>query len=281
MRRVILLVLAVLLGGGGYLAAKAWLFPAPQAVANQNLRPLTSAEQAVFLPLVCGGASAGSDGYAHDCASLPGYPSDDYGGAGLGLGITLTSITQGQLTGAGRDEAYVSYLGSFEPHVTNFGGGILFTRGAAGGWALAKWFPGASLDGCLSLSPQGRARFLCLKSYEGQGVADTSLTVMQVGSAPRPVLAATDLRASLNAEANCGQVNAPSQAVLLALAGLRRTAVGFGVQATYVAAGTAATACAAHAFATAPTQTATLTLTPDGDGFTLSPALTFAPVAAP
>ncbi|WP_297368289.1 hypothetical protein [Acidocella sp.] len=281
MRRIILLILAVLVGGGGYLAARAWLFPPPDSVANQDVRPLTSAEQARFLPLVCAGASAGSDGYAHNCASLPGYPSDDYGGAGLGLGITLTSITEGQLTGTGRLEAYVSYLGSFEPHVTNFGGGILFSANGQGAWTLDKWFPGANLDGCLSLSPQGRARFLCLEGYTGQGETDTSLMVMQVASAAKTVLAAADLRATLTPDGNCGQLTAPTQAVLLGLTGLRRTASGVSVQASYVPAGTAAKACAAHDFAAAPTQTATLTLVPAGDGFTISPTLDFAPPEAP
>jgi hypothetical protein len=82
---------------------------------NFDPRALTGDEQAAFLPLVCGGVSGGAGGYAHSCQSLPGYPSQDYGGAGTGLGITLTSVIYGHLTGDDADEAYVSYQSRMPP----------------------------------------------------------------------------------------------------------------------------------------------------------------------
>jgi hypothetical protein len=274
MRRVVLLLVVLVLAGGGYWLARTWMAP---AVPNQSLRPLTSAEQAQILPQICAGASAGSNGYAHNCTGLPGYPSDDYGGAGLGLGITLTSIAAGQLTGLAENEAYVSYQGSFESHATNFGGGILFKADGTGGWRLEKWYPGDSLDSCLSLSLQGQARFLCLRGFTGQGETDTTLAIVQVPDSVKTVLAATDLRDTLQPEANCALLNSSAQGVLLGIDHLHRTATGFAVQIDYVPADAASKACAAHAFATAPPQTATLGLTPDGDDFTISPSLSFAP----
>ena len=244
--------------------------------ANQDPRALTQTEQAAFLPLVCGGASAGADGYAHDCASLPGYPSSDYGGAGTGLGITLTSIAYGNFTGPG--EAYVSYLGSFEPHVTNFGGGILFHKTATG-WALTAWYPGNSLDGCLVLNPKGQTPFLCVRGSTGQGETDTVLAVVTAGGKQTKVLEASDLRQTMDQNANCGLRRAADQAVLLGINGLARTGNGYVAQISYVPAATAEAACKAKTFPSAPVTKGSLPLSWNGSAVQVSSDHKFAPAA--
>jgi hypothetical protein len=250
---ILVLILVLVLGAGWF-----WLQRGPgpkttDGAANQDARALTGAEQAVFLPLVCGGASAGSGGYAHNCTSLPGYPSDDYGGAGTGLGITLTSIAYGNFTAP--DQAYVSYQGSFEPHVNNFGGGILFQRNV-NGWALTAWHPGNSLDGCLALNPSGQTPFLCTGGSTGQGETDTVLGVTTVGGGLTKILTAADLRETMDANANCGQ-RKPGQDVLLSIDSVARDGAAFEVLVQYVPAATADAACQAKSFGTvAVTKTA-------------------------
>jgi hypothetical protein len=283
MKRVLVLLLLALVAG-----AAAYMFwprqpattSAPQAAANHAPRGLSADEEAAFLPQICAGASAGSGGYQHNCASLPGYPSADVGGAGLGLGLTLTSVTYGQLTAAGADEAYVSYQGSFEPHADNFGGGILFHRQGSA-WQLAGWYPGGAVDHCLSLTLTGRARLLCLFGFTGQGETDSMLALVSIPSggslALAKVLMASDLRGTMDPEGNCGLRTSADQAVLLGISGLASAANGASAQVEYVPAAQAASACAAKRFASAATQKATLALAWDGSALTISPSLTFAP----
>ncbi|SHE95636.1 hypothetical protein SAMN02746095_01669 [Acidocella aminolytica 101 = DSM 11237] len=252
--------------------------PAPQTqAANHDPRALTDAEQTAFLPLVCSGASGPGGGYAHQCTSLPGYPSQDYGGAGLGLGITLKSVVMGHLTSADADEAYVTYAGSFEAHANNFGGGILFA-GGPGHWKLKGWYPGGQAAHCVSLNPDGRAQFVCLSGWEGQGEEDSQLSVESLpppaGEAPS-ILSARDLRDTLNPNANCQTLNA-GQAVLLSIDSLRPAPGGAVAEISYVSAGAAKSACAAHDFAHAPVKKATLTLRWHDDSMKMSPALNFA-----
>lgn len=279
MKRILLPLLFGLVLAVGVVAFWPRLMPAPGpapgvAVANQDARALTGAEQAAFLPLACAGAGAGSAGYAHSCASLPGYPGSDYGGAGLGLGLTFTSVAYGQFSAP--DQAYVSYQGSFEPHADNFGGGILFTR-QAGGWALSAWYPGGALDGCLALSSSGRSKMLCLRGFTGQGEADSVLGIATPGEQGfTKILAASDLRGTMDPEANCGLRNAADQNVLLSIDSLARNGSGFTAAIHYVPASLAQTACAAKNFASAKVSTGTLTL--DASGTITSP-LTFAPAA--
>ena len=288
MRRSLLLLLLLLVIGAGAYEVWSRLQGGPPsgtaAAANQDPRALTAAEQAAFLPLVCGGAGPGADGYTHSCQSLPGYPSSDYGGAGTGLGITLTSVIYGHLTAADADEAYVSYQGSFEPHVTNFGGGILFHR-AGTGWALSAWLPGGAAEHCLSLNPQGRARLLCLYGATGQGEADTGLYLVTIPNGGQlkltPVLKASDLRGTMDPNANCQLRQSADQAVLLSVDSLARGGSFATAGVTYVPAATAQTACQAKSFANAATQTAVLNLGWDGDKISLSPDLHFAPAEGP
>ena len=287
MNRVLSLILLFVLAVGGYTL---WTTrnaerPQPGAATNQDARPLSAAGQAAFLPLVCGGASGGSDGYAHNCTSLPGYPSQDYGGAGTGLGITLTSVIYGHITDATTAQAYVNYQGSFEPHVNNFGGGVLFNKSTTG-WALAAWYPGGVLDNCLAVAPDGRIRLLCLLGYTGQGETDTGLYLATIpppgpngGGAPSlaPVLRASDLRGTLQPEDNCKLRLTPDQAVLLGIADLRRGG-GFATAGiTYVPAAQADAACKSRHFAGTAAQTATLSLSLNGAAIVLAPHFNFAP----
>jgi len=249
MKRLLLLlaVLAVVA------AAAVALWPhTPTAATGQNNtdpRPLSATEQAAFLPLVCGGAGAGSGGYAHSCTSLPGYPSSDYGGAGTGLGITLTSVAYGNFTGG--DEAYVSYQGSFEPHATNFGGGLLFARNGTG-WTLSGWQPGNSMDNCLVVNRQGTTPFLCARGSTGQGETDTLLGVWRANSASpvRTLVTATDLRGTMNPNANCASVK-PGQAVLVEIDGVSREGDALSAEADYIPGSLVQPLCAAHEFGAA------------------------------
>lgn len=270
----------------GIIAFVAWSGHSPTQLSakDQSLnlppQPLTSAEQTAFLGLVCGKASGPGGGYAHQCESLPGYPSADYGGAGLGLGITLQTVSFGHFTSATADEAYVTYAGNFEPHATNYGGGIMFTR-VDGHWRLQAWHPGGQASGCVLLTPTGRARFVCLSRWEGQGEADSNLTLTTL---PPPqgnhtsLLRASDLRDTLNPNANC-QTLSPGQNLLLAINTLVPAPGGATAKITYIAAKTAQTACATNRLASAPTSTATLALHWHDGQIKITPTLDFAPAS--
>jgi hypothetical protein len=253
--------------------------PAPaQAAANSDARALTAAEQAAFLPLVCGGASAGSDGYAHNCTSLPGYPSADYGGAGTGLGITFTSVITGHLSNATADEADVTYQGSFESHADNFGGGILFAADGKGGWTLVKWLPGEMMDGCLSLNPEGHAQMLCLRGFTGQGETDAVLGIATPGGQGfKHILSASDLRETMDPNANCALRKAADQDVLLDIDGIARSGTGYAVQIEYMPAAQAEAACKSKNFANAPVSKTSLTLSWDGNAAHIASGFNFAP----
>jgi hypothetical protein len=272
-KRILLVVVAL----AAVALAAVWLWPHPSVPANgaDNSGPsaLSPAEQAAFLPLVCGGAGAGSGGYAHSCASLTGYPTSDYGGAGLGLGLTLTSVAYGDFTGP--DQAYVSYQGSFEPHASNFGGGMLFTRSGTG-WALSSWVPGNAMDGCTVVNPQGATPFICVRGSTGQGETDTVLGVWNVTSASpaRVLLRASDLRGTMDPEANCGPLQ-PGQAVLLGIDSVTRAGGGFSAQVEYVPANMAQPLCAEHKF---EQVTPIVTFLPvSADATQVSLPVTFAP----
>ena len=253
---------------------------AQQPVANHGPRALSEAEQVAFLPLVCGGASGPGGGFAHQCTTLPGYPSKDYGGAGLGLGITLKSVIFGHLTSADADEAYVTYAGSFESLATNLGGGMLFT-GGPGHWKLKAWYPGGQAGHCVSLNPTGRAKFICLYSGQEQGEDDSLLTVQNLpppqGEKPA-LLRAADLRGTVNPNGNC-QNRSGDEAALLSIGNLRPAPGGASAQISYVTPDDAQAACLAQNFAKAPVKQAVLALRWNGSAIKLSPAFNFA--AAP
>lgn len=273
---LVMIGLLAILGWSGHLPG---IRQAPSSSQSLNLPPqaLTGAEQTTFLPLVCAKASDPAEGYAHQCASLPGYPSSDYGGAGLGLGITLQNVIYGHLTNATANEAYVTYEGSFEPHATNYGGGILFTK-ATDGWKLLGWYPGGQADTCVLLTPKGRARFVCLNNWEGQGEADSILILQNL---PPPeshqpaLLRARDLRNTMNPNANCQGLET-GQNILLSINSLTAAPGGAEARVSYVSAQAAQTACSASQFGAAPLTTATLALHWDGEHLKITPALNFA-----
>ena len=244
---------------------------------NQPSHPVSSAEETGFLKLVCDQASGAGGGYAHQCASLPGYPSSDYGGAGLGLGITLKSVVYGHLTSATADEAYITYAGSFEPHASNYGGGILFTK-TSDGWVLNSWHPGGQADHCVLLTPSGRAHFVCLTGWEGQGEADSDLALTTLpppqGSHPT-LLSARDLRGTMDPNANC-KGRTSGQALLLSIDTLSPATGGAAARITYVSPTAAQAACATNQLANAPTSSATLSLQWEGGEIKTTPDMNFA-----
>lgn len=282
MKRLVIIVAALVIALVIALVARP--FHAPTSTAEQALniapRPLSNAQQAAFLPLVCAKATGPSGIYAHQCASLPGYPSTDYGGAGLGLGISLQNVIFGHLSNADADEAYVTYAGNFEPHADNYGGGILFTKDA-GTWKLKAWYPGGQANSCVLLTPKGRAHFICVNEWEGQGEVDTSLTLTTLpprqGDRPA-LLKAKDLRDTMNPNANCQGV-LPGQNILLSIKALEPSADGAKATIAYVSAATAQSACAASQFANAKPIIGTLDLHWHDGHIAITPKLDFAPVS--
>lgn len=273
---VLLGVIAVVLWFGHVLSPQKATLPQQQAF-NLPPRPLTSEEQAGFIKLVCGDATGPSGGYAHQCQSLPGYPSSDYGGAGLGLGITLQNVIYGHLTSPTSNEAYVTYEASFEPHVNNYGGGILFVKNADQ-WTLKAWYPGGQASACILLTPTGRARFICLDHWEGQGESDSLLRLQTLpppqGDHPA-LLHGRDLRDTLTPNANCENLS-PGENILLSINTLIPTATGAEAKISYVGTKAAQTACATSQFANAPVTNATLQLRWHNDHLGITPPLTFA-----
>lgn len=246
--------------------------PAPVPV-NFNPRPLTTAEQTTFLKLACPHATGAADGYAHGCSSLPDYPAPLMG---TKLAITLQSVIYGHLTNATQDEAYVTYAGSFEPHVTNYGGGILFT-GGPGHWVLKAWYPGGQASQCVVLNPTGEARFVCLTGGEDQGDAVRTLTLGPVPppqSAPRILLSANDLRATMTPNANCQGLQ-PDENILLNITHLRPAPDGARVDLSYVPAATAQAACLANRFASAPVRVIAVALHWQDGKLSFTPHLKF------
>ena len=270
-------VLVVVIVAGFLLWPRLHPQQAPQQATNFNPRPLNDTEQASFLKLVCSHAGGPLESYAHQCESLLGYPSQDYGGAGLGIGITLQSVVYGHLTSDSTEDAYVTYEGSFEPHATNYGGGILFT-GGPGKWALQGWYPGGQADQCVVLTPTGKARFVCLSSWEGQGESVSALALLSLPppQGERPfLLNADDLRETMTPNANCQFLKA-GQNVLLNIEGLTAAPGGARAKIAYVKADDAQKACLANQFANAPVSTTSLTLLWQDGHMHITPALKFA-----
>lgn len=264
--------------------------PFKQATANSDPRALTPGEDRQFLALVCAplpagaGASPYGTEYAHRCGGLLG------GGQGMGDedDLSFTSVMYGHFTDAVANQAYVSYQGSFESHAANFGGAVLFNK-TASGWALAGWYSGGQMDECISLNPSGQAKMLCLSGGEGQGEITSLLSLETVPPSPEAdgpqyhvsELKADDARQTMTPGANCDEIKAPDEAVLLGLDHLvRSTEPGAvaSVQATYVAAGVAEAACKAGDFDKAPSQTAAVKLGWDGKTVTVTAGEKFAVV---
>lgn len=230
------------------------LAAAVAAPPDRNSRPLTRKEQKSFFALVCKAPIRHDK--AANCAAIRDYPGN---GPGEGpYNISLTAIISGTLTRAGADQAYVTYATYFEPHVNNFGGGILFERKKRA-WKLVRWYPGGQMDHCLALPSRGAAQFLCQSGYTGQGEVDSSVWLQHVAptndrdaitNAMKAVLRAQDGRRTMNPDYQCD--DARGQAVLLSVDGLRRsTAQGVFAESpvTYASPVDAAAACRKHDFA--------------------------------
>jgi hypothetical protein len=292
-----LLILALIIAAAIYVLGRKTTSPPPATVAaaNTGARALTGQETTTFLPLICTNASTSGTGpsmtgqnYQYHCASLPDYPS----GTGIpgSSDITLTSIIYGHITSATADQAYISYQGSFEPHFTNWGGGILFDKDSSGTWHLTGWYPGGQMDGCLALSTSGQAKMLCQFTSSGQGETDTSLWVITVPPSYDPnssasayrtsILKASDERETGMPNNNCTAKKSPDQAILLNIGNLTRSQQpGIFAQASiqYAAAADATSACAAGHFESVKTTTGTLDLKWDSKTVTVVAPQNFAP----
>lgn len=203
---------------------------APAWANDADPRPLTTAETQQFLPVICPKV-IGHDQKMVLCDHLVGLPGDQ----GKRLGIYLSAVAYGDFRGTGREQAYVSYDGDFEPHATNFGGGILFQRRGAG-WTVAGWYSGGQMDECVALPLARVQRLLCLAGYSGSGEFDSSVWLRTV---PRPedaqrhadpaVLKAQDDRESGFDEDlgnyQCTLPHPPGRAILLSIEKLRRSSV--------------------------------------------------------
>jgi hypothetical protein len=267
-----------------------------QSNMTQNLDPrgLTLQEGNEFLPLVCIGASDATsassesgENYQYHCNNLLSYPSLDSLSGDYEL--TLTSISYGHFTNIGTEQAYVSYLGNFEDHADNWGGGILFEKEASG-WSLIRWYPGGQMDNCLMLRPGGQAKLLCLFGWSGQGEKDTSLWVVTIPPSYDPdadsspyqtsVIKASDERNTGSPNSNCADRKSPNQAILLSIDNIARSpdhSVFAEAGVTYFAADEAKTACAKADLEDATLSSGTLRLKWDGRSVTVAQGINFAP----
>lgn len=144
------------------------------ASSGQNAHQMTKTERATFLRLTCRNAKPGVGPGVYGCSRLIGYPrvvmTDDF---------QLSTVAYGGFTRAGADQAYVTYYTLLEPHMDNFGGGILFDR-SGDGWKLMRWYPGGQMDRCVALPSAGRLRMLCLSAYTQMGELVTMVSVRAV-----------------------------------------------------------------------------------------------------
>jgi hypothetical protein len=203
------------------------LFAPAFAAIPTDSRPLSPAERATFLGLVCRSHYT-AQGVTH-CVDRIGYPftsrpNDD---------LSLIAILYGPLTRAGAREAYVTYLSDWEPHATNYGGGILF-EAAAGGWKLVRWYPGGQMDSCLVLPRAGRERFLCWSEYGGMGVHFESVFLRHAPPSPADerIFGAADSRADSSNPLCAHDVPRSAGENVMSLSPLRRSSTGAFAEAT-------------------------------------------------
>jgi len=226
--------------------------------SDRDSRPLRAEEQKAFFPLIC------QKRYLREnnCAGVIGYPDVSPGPGPVSL--ILNAIAYGSFTQANADQAYVTYAAPFEPHVDNFGGGILFAR-AGGKWKLVRWYPGGQMDRCLALPAADVQNMLCLSGYTGQGETDSSVWLQHVpptndrdaqAKALTGVLKAQDAREAGGTEPlgnyQCTMKRAKGEAILLSIDDLKRSkAPGFFAQSSvsYASARDANAACRKNDFA--------------------------------
>ncbi len=227
--------------------------------ADRDSRRLNATEHNTFFPLVC------QKPILHDkennCAGVIGYPDGSPGGSTFS--ISLDAVSYGSFTRANADQAYVTYAADFEPHVNNFGGGILFER-TAGKWKLVGWYPGGQMDHCLALPVTDVQNMLCLSDWSGQGETDSSVWLRHVpptNSSPFwkasiGILKAQDAREAGVAEPvgnyQCTLPRTKGEAILLSIGNLKRSkAAGFFAESTvtYASVGDTNAVCRKDKFA--------------------------------
>jgi hypothetical protein len=192
-------------------------------IDRHDARALTRAEEATFLSLACRRHTP-AGGKVHCIGRIrspkPPLYADEI--------VQLTSLAYGSFTRSGAREAYVSYASSAEPHVFNFGGGILFER-RGNRWAVVRWYPGGQIDGCLALPGGGRTPMLCQSYYGNAGRLSSQITVRRVPPDPhvdKDVLVARDDRGLVmnRNEIACDMSRfATGDALLMNVDGLRRS----------------------------------------------------------
>ncbi len=200
--------------------------PASAAGRDTDSRPLTHAERATFLPLVCRSPRIDERG-ATRCATLVGF--DNQGRPATDIPIALSAVVYGAFSHAGADEAYVTYESWFEPHAKNFGGGIMFARNG-GTWRLRKWYRGWKMDRCVAM-PDRRAQLFCLNRYSGQGDIESYVVVQALPPVDsrdiledKAVLRATDARGMrLETMSGCFRSVPEGRALLLSIDTLKRS----------------------------------------------------------
>jgi tRNA A-37 threonylcarbamoyl transferase component Bud32 len=185
--------------------------PRPRAEAARPVlddpRPLLAVEQTMFLQQICGSHYV-ANGVTH-CVDRIGYTVP----SGRDDDLRLTAILYGPLTRDAAHQAYVTYQSGWEPHATNFGGGILFDVGPTG-WRLSKWYPGGQMDHCLVLPDTGRERLLCWSAYAGMGMFAQMVMVRHVPPSPadQKVFEGNDSRGAIGnrmCENGASSTNAP------------------------------------------------------------------------
>jgi len=191
------------------------------ADADHDSRLLTPAEKRVFYPLVCVGHAR--TGRADTCRSVIG--NDAVTAAGQ-IELSLDAVAYGAFSHPGADEAYVSYSASFEPHATNYGGGLLFAR-ANGRWRLVRWYSAGQHHPCVALPVTGVQKHLCLNHWYGSGELDSTVFVEGLPDEKMTirVLAAQDDRDSGETDTSnyqCTLPRAPNENILLSIDGLTR-----------------------------------------------------------
>jgi hypothetical protein len=146
-------------------------------------RALTAPESSSVIQMICNGPATAPDPqmhYAYHCAEFNGLSKDEVNlMGGDGADISLKAIAYGPITRAEADQMYVSYDSSFEPHASNYGGGVLFDR-TPRGWHLTNWYHGGQIADCMAVPVTGKRTFLCLNHWAGQGEADSSIAVTQI-----------------------------------------------------------------------------------------------------
>jgi|GEM_PF-6887951 len=149
-------------------------------------RPLTKEEEKQFAPLLCKSPRPYSDPEIGKdliaCRGRP-YPRETALSDAIDW-IGLTSIHYGSFSKVGANETYLSYRSSDEPHSSNFGGGALFEKTAAG-WKLLRVISGQQTNDCLPIPSDTVKKLLCLNQFEAQGhvIRDVSLWQLTPGEA--------------------------------------------------------------------------------------------------